>query len=47
VSLQVLNFKTFSSLVVFMGDKETDVRKQQPQEMHNSELVSKLMGKSE
>jgi hypothetical protein len=35
--------------VVFMGDKETDVniRKQQPQEMHNSELVSKLMGKTE
>lgn len=37
----------FLLLVVTMGDKETDVnaRKQQPHEMHNSELVSKLMGK--
>lgn len=28
-----------------MGDKEGDVKKLQPHEMHNSELVSKLMGK--
>lgn len=28
-----------------MGDKETDVKKLLPHEMHNSELVSKLMGK--
>lgn len=27
-----------------MGDKESDLKKQQPHEMHNSELVSKLMG---
>lgn len=27
-----------------MGDKESDVKKLQPHEMHNSELVSKLMG---
>jgi hypothetical protein len=27
-----------------MGEKETDVKKLQPHEMHNSELVSKLMG---
>lgn len=27
-----------------MGDKEADVKKLQPHEMHNSELVSKLMG---
>lgn len=28
-----------------MGDKESDVKKLMPHEMHNSELVSKLMGK--
>lgn len=30
-----------------MGDKESDVKKLQPHEMHNSELVSKLMGEIE
>lgn len=28
-----------------MSDKEGELKKLQPHEMHNSELVSKLMGK--
>lgn len=28
-----------------MGDKDSDLKKLLPHEMHNSELVSKLMGK--
>lgn len=39
---------TFSRIlkqIVEMGDKETDVKKLQLHEIHNSEFVSKLMGK--
>lgn len=45
ISKEYNPYAKFSLVVCEMGDKESDAKKQQPHEMHNSELVSKLMCK--